>query len=527
MIVVIRVKQIKIGVQKDNIEELYKHLVRKLKVNVNDIVNIRVVKKSIDARHKDNVCFVYEVDVDVKNINKIKFDNDVTMSVSSIYSYSPSGNLVLNSRPIIVGSGPCGLFCAYELAKSGYKPIVIERGEDMDNRVKTVNEFWKNGKCNSNSNVQFGEGGAGTFSDGKLSTQIKDKNNRINEVLNIFVECGAPSEILYDYMPHIGTDKLREVVKSMRNKIISMGGEFRYNSCLTDVNVVDGAVKSIVINNSEVVYCDVLVLAIGHSARDTFRMLHSSGISMCNKPFAVGVRVMHCQDMISRNQYGEFYRYLRPASYKLTYNSSSGRGVYSFCMCPGGYVVNASSENNRLVVNGMSNHDRESGIANSAIVVTVNESDYGSNLFDGVKFQEMLESTAYRIGNGLIPVQKYGDYLDCVKSTSFGNILPMIKGKYCFSDLNLLFSDDINCSLKEAMDFFSRRIRGFNDKDVILAGVESRTSSPIKIIRDDNYESNILGIYPAGEGCGYAGGIVSAAVDGIKVYEVISSKFKC
>ena len=520
----IRVRQIKVSVMNDSTDELYNALVRKLKINVKDIVNVKVVKKSIDARHKDNVCFVYEVDVEVNNINKIKFDNDVTMSISNKYSFSPSGNLSLSSRPIIVGSGPCGLFCAYELAKEGYKPIIIERGEDMDSRVNTVNEFWNSGKFNSNSNVQFGEGGAGTFSDGKLSTQIKDKNNRIGEVLNIFVENGAPSEILYDYMPHIGTDKLRDVVKNMRNKIISMGGEFRYNSCLNDINIVDGKVISVVVND-DVFDCDVLVLAIGHSARDTFRMLHNKGIDMCNKPFAVGVRVMHSQDMISYNQFGDFYKYLRPASYKLTYNTSSGRGVYSFCMCPGGYVVNASSEEGRLVVNGMSNHDRGSGIANSAIVVTVNESDYGNNLFDGVKFQERLESLAFDLGNGLIPVQKYGDYLKNVKSTDFGKIAPMIKGKYYFSDLNLLFNDSINSSLKEAMDYFGNRINGFNDFDVIMAGVESRTSSPIKIIRDECFESNVSGIYPAGEGAGYAGGIVSAAVDGIKVFESIVSKY--
>lgn len=521
----IRVRQIKVSVKNDNIDKLYSELVRKLKINVNDIVNVKVVKKSIDARHKDNVCFVYEVDVDVKDISRIKFDNDVSMSVSNKYSYSLSGSLSLNNRPIIVGSGPCGLFCAYELAKEGYRPIVIERGEDMDNRVKTVNDFWNNGKFNSNSNVQFGEGGAGTFSDGKLSTQIKDKNNRIGEVLNIFVENGAPKEILYDYMPHIGTDKLRDVVKNMRNKIISMGGEFRYNSCLNDINIEDGKVKSIIVND-DVIDCEILILAIGHSARDTFRMLHDRGIDMANKPFAVGVRVMHSQDMISYNQFGDFYKYLRPASYKLTYNTSSGRGVYSFCMCPGGYVVNASSEVGRLVVNGMSNHDRESGIANSAIVVTVNESDYGTDLFDGVRFQEKLESSAYRLGNGLIPIQKYGDYVNGVKSSDFGKILPMVKGKYTFSDLNLLFNDDINRSLKEGINYFDSKIKGFNDSDVLLAGVESRTSSPIKIIRNEFFESNFSGIYPAGEGCGYAGGIVSAAVDGIKVFESIVSKYK-
>ena len=524
MILVIRVKQVKVSVVNDSIRDLYSALVRKLYINVNDIVNVNVVKKSIDARHKDNVCFVYEVDVDVKDLSKIKFDNDITMSVSSKYDFVPSGDVVLKSRPIVVGSGPCGLFCSYFLAKHGFKPIVIERGEDMDSRVKTVNDFWNGGKFNSNSNVQFGEGGAGTFSDGKLSTQIKDKNNRINEVLNIFVKNGAPSEILYDFMPHIGTDMLRDVVKNMRNEIISMGGEFRYNSCLNDINVVDGCLKSIVVND-EIINCDLLVLAIGHSARDTFRMLHNRGIDMCNKPFAVGVRVMHSQDMISYNQYGEFYKYLRPASYKLTYNTSSGRGVYSFCMCPGGYVVNASSEEGRLVVNGMSNHARESGIANSAIVVTVNEDDYGNELFDGVRFQERLESKAFELGNGLIPVQKYGDYLNGVKSTDFGSIKPMIKGKYYFSDLNLLFSDSINNSFREAMNYFGNRIKGFNDGDTVMAGIESRTSSPIKIIRDDNFESSVSGIYPAGEGCGYAGGIVSAAVDGIKVFESITSKY--
>ena len=521
----IRVKQVKVSVKNDNIDTLYSALVRKLKINVNDIVNVDIIKKSIDARHKDNVCFVYEVDVKVKDLSRIKFDNDVTMSVNNKYDFVPCGEDVLESRPIVVGSGPCGLFCAYFLAKYGFKPIVIERGENMDERVRTVNEFWNGGVFNPNSNVQFGEGGAGTFSDGKLSTQIKDKNNRINEVLNIFVKNGAPSEILYDFMPHIGTDKLRDVVKNMRNEIISMGGEFRYNSCLNDINIVDGRVKSIVVNDI-VIDCDILVLAIGHSARDTFRMLHSKGLVMSNKPFAVGVRVMHSQDMISYNQYGEFYKYLRPASYKLTYNTSSGRGVYSFCMCPGGYVVNASSEEGRLVVNGMSNHDRGSGIANSAIVVTVNESDYGSNLFDGVRFQERLESLAFELGKGAIPIQKYGDYLNGVKSNDFGKVLPMIKGNYCFSDLNLLFSDSINSSFKEAMAYFGNRIKGFDDFDTVMAGVESRTSSPIKIIRDDNFESNIIGIYPAGEGCGYAGGIVSAAVDGIKVFESIVSKYR-
>lgn len=523
----IRVRQIKINVKSDSIESLYNELVRKLHIKKDEIISVNIVKRSIDARRKDNVCFIYEVEVDVKDLNKIKFDNDICMAFSHNYSFTPSGSIALKNRPIVVGSGPCGLFCAYELALNGYRPIVLERGEDMDNRVVTVSNFWDNGVFNPNSNVQFGEGGAGTFSDGKLSTQIKDKNNRINEVLSVFVSNGAPDEILYDFMPHIGTDNLRDVVKNMRNRIISLGGEFRYNSCLTNINVVDGCIRSIEVNNSEDISCDVLVLAIGHSARDTFRMLHDNSIVMFNKPFAVGVRVMHSQDMISRNQYGEYYKYLRPASYKLTYNTKSGRGVYSFCMCPGGYVVNASSEEERLVVNGMSNYSRESGISNSAIVVTVNDKDYGNNLFDGVLFQERLENLAYKLGNGNIPVQRFGDYCNNKVSSNFGNILPMIKGRYKFADLNLLFNDDINNSIKEAMNYFNSKINGFNDDDTILAGVESRTSSPIRIERDENFESNVVGIYPAGEGAGYAGGIVSAAVDGIKVFESIVSKYSC
>ena len=278
----IRVRQIKVDVRKDNYDELINSLVRKLKVNNNDIIDVNIVKKSIDARHKDSVCFIYEVDVNLKNEFSIKLGGDILKSVSEKYSFSPCGHDCLNNRPIIVGSGPCGLFCAYELALYGYRPIVLERGEDMDSRVKTVLDFWNNNNFKTNSNVQFGEGGAGTFSDGKLSTQIKDKNNRIKEVLDVFISNGAPLEIGYDFMPHIGTDKLRDVVKNMRNKIISLGGEFRYNSCLTDIRISDGKVISVVVNDDEVIPCDVLVLAIGHSARDTFRMLHSKGIDMCN-----------------------------------------------------------------------------------------------------------------------------------------------------------------------------------------------------------------------------------------------------
>lgn len=515
----IRVRQVKVDVRNNDI---IGSLIKKLRVKNDDILSFNIVKRSIDARHKDCVCFIYEVDVCLKNESKVKLGGDIIMSVNDAYSFIPCGDLLLNNRPVIVGSGPCGLFCAYELALAGFKPIVLERGEEIDKRVSSVYEFWNNNKLNVNSNVQFGEGGAGTFSDGKLSTQIKDKNNRISEVLRVFVENGAPEEIMYDFMPHIGTDRLRDVVKSMRNKIISLGGEFRFNSCLTNINISDNRISSIEINGSEIMNCDLLVLAIGHSARDTFYMLDRNGIVMNSKPFAVGFRVMHPQDLISKNQYGEFYKYLKPASYKLTYNTSSGRGVYSFCMCPGGYVVNASSFDGRLVVNGMSNYDRGSGVANSAIVVTVNGSDYGDGLFDGVKFQEKLERCAFNLGNGLIPVQNYKDYVNGCVSTDLV-FEPKFMGGYSFSDLNGLFSKSINDSIKESFEYFDHKIPGFVNG--ILAGVESRTSSPIRIYRDEFLESNVLGIYPGGEGAGYAGGIVSAAVDGIKIYEKIVSKY--
>jgi len=519
----IRVREIKVDVKVNNLLET---LLKKLRIKEEDLLSYNINKRSIDARRKDQVYYIYEVDITLKNENKVRLDNNIFKIEKEEYKFIPSGIEKLNNKIIVVGSGPCGLFAAYELSKYGYPVIVLERGEDVDSRIKTVEKLWEKGELNKNSNVQFGEGGAGTFSDGKLSTGIKDKQNRIKEVLNIFVKNGAPEEILYDYMPHIGTNKLVDVVKNMRNKIISMGGEFRYNSCLTDININNGKLESIVINNNETLETNILILAIGHSARDTFRMLNNRKIDMINKPFAVGLRIMHPQSLIDKNQYGDYHKYLKPASYKLVYNDSNGRGVYSFCMCPGGYVVNASSEENRLVVNGMSNYERESGVANSAIVVTVNNKDYGDNLFDGVRFQEELESKAFNLGKGNIPIQKLGDYIKNIETKELGKFKPQLKGNYTFSNLNNLFSNEINIVIKNSISYFDNKIKGFKSEDAIFAGVESRTSSPIRIVRDEYFESNIKGIYPAGEGAGYAGGITSAAVDGIKIFEAIATKYE-
>lgn len=518
----IRVRQIKVNVLKDDLDNILNIAFKKTNLKKDDLIEYKINKKSIDARDKENVLYVYELDLKVKNEDKIKLSSDILKLENNNYRFKPQIDK-LDYQPIIIGSGPCGLFCAYMLAEAGFKPIIFERGSDIDNRIKEVQEFWQKNKLNINSNVQFGEGGAGTFSDGKLNTQIKDKYNRIKKVLDIFIENGAPKEIGYEYMPHIGTDKLRDVVKSMREHIISLGGVFHFNSCLTNIIISNNQIEEIEINGCDRYKTNNLVLAIGHSARDTFYMLHKNNLKMDNKPFAVGLRVIHKQETIDQNQYGNYAKYMKPASYKLIHNINN-HGVYSFCMCPGGYVVNASSLENRLVINGMSNYARESGFANSAIIVTVSEDDYGSNLFDGVKYQELLEKKAYEIGHGFIPIQRLEDYKKNIVSTSLGTIKPIFKGNYQFANLNLLFSKNINQILKSSIEYFGSKIKHFDNNDTILAGVESRTSSPIRIYRDDNYESNIKGIYPAGEGAGYAGGITSAAIDGIKIFEILVSK---
>ena len=521
----IRVRQIKIDILKDTSDELMDKIIKKLNIKKEDILNYTINKKSIDARNKEKIYYVYEVDLNIKNENKVlkQKKHDIISVDNNTYEFKKVGKNLLNNRPIIVGSGPAGLFAAYMLAMYGYNPLIIERGKVIDKRIKDVETFWQTGQLNINSNVQFGEGGAGTFSDGKLNTMIKDKNNRIKKVLEIFIENGANEEIRYLHNPHLGTNKLVDIVKNMRNNIVKNGGEFLFETCLTDIIIEEGKIKSIILNNKDKIDTEVLILAIGHSARDTFKMLNDRGIHLENKPFAVGLRIMHDQSLIDNNQYGVFREYLKPASYKLTFNYQN-RGVYSFCMCPGGYVVNASSTNDGLVINGMSNYERDSGIANSAIVVSINEHDYGNKLFAGMYFQEELERKAKSLAIGKIPVQTVGDFLENrVKNTT--NLMSKIKGLYDYANLNQLFTNDINETLKKGIINFDSKIPGFADKNALLAGVESRTSSPLRILRNDCLESNILGIYPIGEGSGYAGGIMSSAVDGIKVFEEIGKKY--
>ncbi len=517
----IRINNLKILIENDNKEYILSKINKKYKINVTDY---KIIKKSIDARSKD-IFYVYSLDINTSNedllISKYK---DITKSIEEKYSFNSFGDQIDTERPIIVGAGPSGLFCAYLLVLNGYKPIIIERGEKIEDRLNTVNKFFETNELNEESNVQFGEGGAGTFSDGKLTTGIKDKENRIKFILETFVEMNAPEDILYLNKPHIGTDKLQDVIINLRNKIISLGGEFRYNSKLTNINITNNRLTSIEVNN-EIINCNNLFLCIGHSARDTYKMLYEKSIQMNPKSFAIGVRVSHPQDLINKSMYKDKYNLLPPSPYKLTYQTKSGRGVYSFCMCPGGYVVNSSSEKNRLVVNGMSNHERDSKIANSAIVVTVTPKDFGNNPMDGISFQRDLEEKAYKLGKGNIPVQNYIDFKNNKESTKLLENI-QVKGNYKLSNLNEILPIFIKDSLKEAFPYFSTKIKNYDCDEMILYGVETRTSSPLRIERDEFGISSIEGIYPTGEGAGYSGGIVSSAVDGMKQAENYMKKYK-
>ena len=531
----IRINQIKLSINHSE-DELLSKIKKILKVNNNNIEKYKIYKKSIDAREKSNIIYVYSVDVYLKNekeINKRVFNKNVFIAKKDEYTFKPTGVKKLNNRPIIIGMGPAGLFCGYMLAKEGYRPILLERGKMVNERTKDVEEFFETGVLNTTSNVQFGEGGAGTFSDGKLATMVKDKNGRNHEVLRIFNKFGAKDEILYINKPHIGTDILAKVVENIRNEIIRLGGEVRFESQVTDFVIQNNEIKGVNVfdlkeNKEYIIDAEVVVLAIGHSARDTFEKLYDRGFDMNAKNFAVGVRFEHPQEMIDISNFGKKHNELGlPASdYKLTGHAKNGRNVFSFCMCPGGYVVNASSEEGMLAVNGMSYSRRDGKNANSAIIVSVTTDDYeGSGPLAGIEFQRKLEKAAYDAGKGNIPVQLFGDFENNIKTTQLLDVTPSIKGKYQLSNLRNIFSDEINEALIECIHDFGKKIAGYDRKDAVMSGVESRTSSPVRIERNDEFVSNIAGVYPCGEGAGYAGGITSAAMDGIKVYEAIATKY--
>ena len=515
-----RISQIKLALNEPK-ELLVKKIEKKLSNNIK-IKEYKIVKESIDARDKGDIRFVYTVDFDVEQRQgarkiRLKPDPKKNLSIAPDMSYKAPepGVRELKHRPVIAGFGPCGIFCALILAQQGYRPIVLERGKCVSERAEDVQNFWAGGALNTESNVQFGEGGAGTFSDGKLTTGIKDP--RIHKVLSEFVSAGAPDEILYKNKPHIGTDLLRDVVANIRKEIIRLGGEIRFSSKLVGIDAPSGKIRAVkvqeVLNGeSYTLETENLVLAIGHSARDTFRYAHELGIEMSAKPFSIGVRIEHPQKMVDEAQYGKT-KGLPPAEYKLSHRCENGRGVYTFCMCPGGEVIMSSSQEGGVVTNGMSNHKRDSGTANSGLLVDVRVSDFdGDDALAGVDFQEKYERLAYKNGGG-----RYAFPKTCWSKFRDGD-------KDAKAVIDSLPSFAVE-SIREAMPYLGRKLKGFDDDNAVMKAVETRSSSPVRFFRDDNLQGSIKGLYPAGEGAGYAGGITSAACDGIKVAEKIIEEF--
>ncbi|HCA05004.1 MAG TPA: hypothetical protein DEO32_03790 [Ruminococcaceae bacterium] len=501
---------------------------RELRIDKSAVKSASLFRRSVDARKKDNIYFLCSVDVELNVSENKVLKRAKNAALVKPYEYrleKYSGG----ASPVVVGMGPAGLFAALILAQSGAKPIVLERGRDVDSRTADVNSFWKSGKLDEISNVQFGEGGAGTFSDGKLNTGTKDSRQR--KVLEEFVRHGAPDEILYNAKPHIGTDKLKITVKNIRREIISLGGSVIFEARLTDILTKDGKVTAAEYEKNgkkERVETDNIILAIGHSARDTFEMIHGKNLPVEPKPFSVGARIEHLRERIDASQYGKFAgnKKLGAASYKLNVRTQNGRGAYTFCMCPGGKVVNASSEENRLCTNGMSEFARDEANSNAALLVGVAPGDYESDSpLAGMYYQRRLEEAAFKLGGEgfAAPVQRVEDFLENRKTSHLGEVEPSVLPGYAFANLNEILPDYISGSMKEAICAMGKKLKGFDQPDAVLTGLETRSSSPVRIIRDAEtlQSAGLQGLYPCGEGAGYAGGIISAAVDGIKCAEKV------
>ena len=512
-------------------DELRDAILKRLKISAVELIDHTIYRRGYDARKPSAISLIYTLDVNVQNeaavLKRLQDVPHITNSPDTSYHFVAHAPNNSSERPIVIGTGPCGLFAGLLLAQMGFRPIILERGKAVRERTQDTWGLWRKSKLNPESNVQFGEGGAGTFSDGKLYSGIKDPKHYGRKVLTEFVKAGAPEEIMYVSKPHIGTFKLVGMVEEMRNTIESLGGEIRFSSRVDDILIDNHQVKGVLLSNGETIIASHIVLAIGHSARDTFEMLHKRGVYLEAKPFSIGFRIEHPQSLIDRSRFGANAGnpLLGAADYKLVHHCSNGRSVYSFCMCPGGTVVAATSEEGRVVTNGMSQYSRNERNANSGIVVGISPTDFPGDPLAGIEFQRKWESRAYELGGGnyCAPAQLVGDFLAGRPSTSFGSVTPSYTPGVNLTDLSTALPEYVISAIKEALPVFEKQIKGYTMNDAILTGVETRTSTPVRIKRKEDFQSmNTMGLYPAGEGAGYAGGILSAAVDGIEVAEALA-----